>query len=549
MSLVLKNAKIINVFTEEIIKGDILIDKGMIVGVGSYTASEVIDCRGKYICPAFIDAHVHMESSMVSPLEFSKTILRRGTTTIIADPHEMVNVAGVKAIEYLLEATENAPVNVYVMLPSSVPATIFETNGAEFTCADMKPFANHPRVLGLGEVMCYPDVLSNEKHILEKIALFKGKIIDGHAPNLSGQDLQRYIAAGINTDHECTTFAEAREKLRAGMKILIREGSGAKNLTALVQGIVESGLPCQNFMFCTDDKHLEEIEEQGHIDFNVRKAIALGLEPIQAIKIASYNAAVCYGLKNRGAIAPGHIADFLILDSLAEIKIAAVYKAGNLVTKEYLQSFLPVGNAEALRNTVSFQTVLPTQLALTVAEKNIVIEIIPEQILTKRLVEKIPSKQGVFVPSAEYAKLCVVERHRHTGNIAVAPIKGFGIRNGAIATTVAHDSHNLIAVGDNDEDLCLAINEVKKIGGGYVVVSAGVVVDTLPLELCGLMSEQGAEKVIEKIARLVDCVHCMGVPRSVDPFVTLSFMALPVIPEIRLTDKGLFNVSKFQLEE
>lgn len=547
MSLVLKNGSIVNVFTEEILKGDVMIEGGRIVGIGEYSGGEEVDCSGKYICPGFIDAHVHIESSMVSPLEFAKTILPWGTTTIIADPHEMVNVAGAKAVSYLLDAVKKVPVNVHVMLPSSVPSTAFETNGADFTAEDMKAFLDEPGVLGLGEVMCYPDVLAGKKAIMDKLALFQDRMIDGHAPGVLGKDLQIYRNAGVQTDHECTNFLEALEKMRAGMKILIREGSGAKNLEALVKGCLEQGLGLEEILFCTDDKHLEDIKRQGHIRWNVKKAVDLGMDPVKAIKIASLNAARAYGLRDSGAVAAGYRADLVVLDSLPEVTVSSVYKDGQLVDDAYLNRFTDAGDASVLCGTVHFEDVTPEKIAVRAGETNVVIENVPYQLLTLKSVEAVPSRDGFFQPDSVYSKLCVVERHRGTGNVAAAPVKGFGIRGGAIATTVAHDSHNVIAIGDNDEDLCIAINETKKTDGGYVVAAGGRVVGVLPLGLAGLMSSEDGETVIGKIRSLVDYVHGMGVPEYIDPFITLSFMALPVIPQVRLTDMGLFDVEKFEL--
>ena len=549
MRTIFRNANIINVFTAEIVSADLLVEDGVILGVGSYTGEREIDCGGRYLCPGFIDAHVHIESSMVSPLEFAKTIARSGTAAIVADPHELVNVLGADAISYILKATEHLPVEIFVMLPSSVPATPFETNGADFTAADMQPFLSHPRVLGLGEVMCYPDVIAGRGAIMEKLALCRGRKIDGHAPGVFGDDLQRYCAAGVQTDHECADFDEALEKLRAGMQILIREGSGAKNVETLVKGLVEHKLPTDSCLFCTDDKHLEEIRQQGHIRWNVRRAIACGLPPITAIQMATCNAARAYGLRGMGAVAPGYRADFILLDSLEEVTVAAVYHAGEKVDETYLSRFTAAADETILRNSVRFADVSADRLRVPAGEKNVTMENVPYQLLTRRLMESLPQQDGLFTPNETYSKLCVVERHRGTGNVAALPVKGFGIRGGAIATTVAHDSHNVVAIGDNDEDLLVAIHETRRLGGGYVAASGGQVVDALPLPLAGLMSDQPGDEVIERIARLVKRVHGMGVPAHIEPFITLSFMTLPVIPEIRLTDRGVFNVLTFSLEQ
>lgn len=545
--VVLKNAEIINVFTEEIIKGDIAIFGDTIVGIGDYQGETEIDCSGKFVCPGFIDAHMHIESTMVMPFELSKAVLKFGTTTLIADPHEIVNVGGAKAFEFLLNATENIPVNTYIMLPSCVPATKYETNGSSFTTEEMKPFINHPRVLGLGEVMCFNEVVNGEENILSKLLLNKDKIKDGHAPNLTGKDLQAYVSTGIDTEHECITFGEAYEKVKAGLKVLIREGSAAKNLEEIVKGLVASKLPMENFMFCTDDKHLEDIYKEGHISWNIKRAIALGMEPIKAIKMATYNTAVTYGLKRIGAVAAGYKADLVILDNLLDMKISNVYIDGVLVDDEIFTSYELKYNHCSMLDTVKFEDITIEKIQLKANDKNYVIENIPYQILTRRLYETIPQENGYFMPNKIYTKLCVIERHRGTGNIAVAPLKGFNIENGAIATSVAHDSHNVIAAGDNDEDIVTAVNYLKRIQGGYVIASKGKVIAELPLEVAGLISVLPGDNVQSITKNMLSIARNMGVPNYLDPFITLSFMALPVIPEIRLTDLGLFDVEKFQL--
>lgn len=538
---VFKNGNIINVFTREIYTADVAVYQGMIAGIGTYHGSNEIDCSGKYLCPGLMDAHLHIESSMVTPCEMTKSVLPDGTTTLIADPHEMVNVCGSMAIDYLLEAAAKLPVNLFVMLPSSVPATPFETNGANFDPADINAYINHPRVLGLGEVMCFPQVLSGDSTIFEKLDLAADKTADGHAPGLSQQEIQTYACAGIATDHECVQFEEALEKCRAGMKILIREGSAAKNMDGIIPGLVKSGLPLEHFLLCTDDKHLEDIWKEGHISHCVRKCIALGVKPAAAIAMASIHTARTYGLTGYGAIAPGYHADLLILDDLETFTVASVYKDGHLVTSQWMEQLEETEIPENLLHTVHFQEITPSQLALPCKGDMHVIEMVPHQILTRNVTEPLPSRDGYFAPQGAYTKLCVVERHRGTGNIATAPLKGFGIKNGAIATTVAHDSHNIIAAGDNDEDLCTAINYLKEIQGGYVIASRGKVQASLPLPLFGLMSTASGKVTSEITSEMLKLAHEMGIPQYFDPFITLSFMALPVIPEIRLTDRGLFD--------
>ena len=491
--LVFKNVNVVNVFSEEIITADVAVAGGVIAGVGSYRGRTELDCTDKFLCPGFIDAHIHIESSLAAPFEFARAATRSGTTTIVADPHEIVNVCGAQAVQYLLDATENLPLNVYLMLPSSVPATPFETNGADFTAADMAPFMAHPRVLGLGEVMCYPDVLAARQTVLEKLALAAdaGKRADGHAPGLSGRELQAYAAAGIRTEHECTTFAEAAEKLRAGLAVLVREGSAAKNLSVLVNGLLDSDLPADRFLFCTDDKHLDDIARDGHLRWNVRQAISLGMKPVTAIKMATWNAAREYGLRDLGAVAAGYRADLVLLDSLKQMTVRAVYKDGRPVEERFAGlAAAPV--PDALLHSVHFENVAPADLALPVAGPAHVIEMVPYQIVT-------------------------------------------------------HDSHNVIAAGDNDADLALAINHLKEIGGGYVLAGGGKILGALPLRVGGLMSTAPWEEIQAGAGAILERAKAMGIPYHVDPFTSLSFLALPVIPELRLTDRGLFDVTAFSL--
>ncbi|MGO0985081.1 adenine deaminase [Clostridioides difficile] len=545
--IVLKNGIIVNVFTEELIVGDIAIVDDTIVGIGEYSGKVEIDCSGKYLSPGFIDAHMHIESTMVMPIELSRKLLKSGTTTVIADPHELVNVKGASAIDFLLESTENIPLNVYIMVPSSVPATRFETNGiGKFSAKDMDDYINNPRILGLGEVMCFNDVISAEEEILDKLEAFKDKIADGHAPNISGKSLQAYVCAGIKNDHECITFDEVYEKLRAGLKIFIREGSAAKNLEAIIKGLLKYKLPIEEFMFCTDDKHLDDIEKQGHIRWNIKCAIDLGMEPIKAIKIATYNSAKAYGLNKIGAIGSGYKADIVVLNNLENMEVDSVYKNGKLIEERIFSNYKYEIKDKELLNTVKFKDINREKIQLKSNDKNYVMEIVPYQILTNKLFESIPNKNGYFNPNEEYSKLCVVERHRMTGNISVAPLKGFGIKSGAIATTVAHDSHNIIVAGDNDDDIIVAVNYLRDMQGGYVIVSNGKVLAHLSLQVAGLISTLPAEEVQETTDNMLKIARKMGVPKYVDPFITLSFMALPVVPKIRLTDLGLFDVEEFK---
>lgn len=545
--LVLKNGNVLNVFTEEIITGDVAIVEDTIVGIGDYEGEREIDCSGKYLVPGFIDAHVHIESSMVTPLEFAKHIIKKGTTAIVADPHEIVNVCGKRGMDYILDASEQVPVKVFVMVPSSVPATEFDTNGAgEFLAKDMEPYRSNPRVKGLGEMMRFVDVLKEQPETMEKLQSFSHFVIDGHAPGIKGKEVQAYRAAGISNDHECADVEEGLEKLRAGYQILIREGSGARNVETLVKGFLEAGVSFDRCMFCTDDKHLEDTEVEGHINFCVKKAIALGVPAIQAYKMASYNTAQTYGLEKMGAIGAGYYADIVILDQLEYAEPEQVIRHGQVVTKEWLNGFSYELKDESLLRTVKIGDLTEQDFVLLRKEQNHVLELVADQLLTLDKIETIPGEGGVFQPDGEYTKLIVVERHGKNGKVGVCPMKGYGIRGGAVATTVSHDSHNIIAAGDNDEDLLCAVRELEKMQGGYVLVSQGKVKNRLPLEIGGLMSVDTANNVQEKTKEMVEAAREMGVNDGVDPFVTLSFMALTVIPEIRLTEAGLFDVRQMR---
>lgn len=543
--LVFKNAQVVNVFTKQVEQADVAVEAGVIAGVGQYSGEEEVDCTGLYLCPGFVDAHIHVESTMAVPYEFARAVAMSGTTTVVADPHEIVNVCGAPAVEWLLKASEALPVDIYWLMPSSVPATPFETNGAPFTAQEMAPFAQMgPRVAGLGEVMCYPDVVAGTGEIYGKLALFAHKHIDGHAPGLSGKALAAYAAAGIETEHECTSFAEAKEKLAAGLAILVREGSAAKNLTAIVEGLLKEGLPTDRFLFCTDDKHLDDIAREGHIRWNVHQAVQLGMPVVDAICMASYNAARVYGLKGVGAIAPGYRADIVLLDDWKQVHVHAVYKDG-VPVEQKIAAARRVPAPAALTHTMHFAPVTPQQLALPVQGKAHVIEMVPYQIVTRHAVEPVPSENGLFRPNKTYSKLCVIERHGRGGNIAVCPLKGYGITGGAIATSVAHDSHNIIAAGDNDGDIALAVNHLQKTGGGYALAAGGRILGALALPVGGLMSEAPWEQTRDETNAILKQAAKMGIPYHVDPFISLSFMALPVIPSLRLTDRGLFDVDTF----
>ena len=544
--LILKNGNVIDVKNGKINKEDIAIKDGKIAGIGHFSGENEIECTGKYIAPGFIDAHVHIESSMATPMEFSKAVMPHGTTTVIADPHELVNVKGNEAMEYILDAAEDAPLSIYIMMPSSIPATPFETNGADFTAEDMKQWKDHKLVLGLGEVMCYPAVLSHDEEIMKKLELCKGMVIDGHAPGLTGEDLKAYVEAGVMTEHECTSFEEAKEKCLAGMKILVREGSAARNVENIIPGLIKEPELIQEFMFCTDDKHLDTIENEGHISYNIKKSIKLGMKPVQAIAMATYNAAKTYGLSDAGVLEEGKDADIVILDSLENVEVSSVYKKGHIVDDHFFSKQAKAVK-DSMLHTVVLKDISKDKIQVKAEGKIPVIGMIKGQIVTKFLREEVPQEDGFFKPDSEYSKLCVFERHRGTGNAAAAPLKGYGIVNGAIATSVAHDSHNIIAAGDNDEDIIKAVQTIKEIQGGYALVSEGKVLGTLPLTVAGLLSQKPAKDIQREIDDLLQKAWKLGISKEIDPFITLSFMALPVIPSLRLTDLGLVDVDTFKL--
>ncbi|NMB08484.1 MAG: adenine deaminase [Tissierellia bacterium] len=545
--LVLKNANIINVFTNEIIPGDVALYNGKIVGIGEYSGEKEIDLEGKYLSPSFIDGHVHIESSMVSPGQFSKAIVPRGVTTIIADPHEIANVAGLEGIKYILDSSENLPLDVYIMLPSCVPSTPFENSGAILNAEDLEKLIDHPRVLGLGEMMNYPGVVNGDKEVLKKLTMFKEHIIDGHGPLLKDKELNAYVGAGIVTEHECSTLEEMKDRLRLGMYIHIREGSAAKNLGELIQGVNKDNL--RRCIFCTDDKHPSDLLADGSIDHNIRLAIKNGIDPIDCIKMASLNAAECYGLRWRGAIAPNYYADMVVIDNLEDFNILEVYKEGKLVAKDNKPLFnLEEIDSSSMMNSVNIEKITEKDLEIKLEGSKVnVIKLLPHSLITEKVIREVELEKGVFKPQKDILKVAVVERHNKTGNIGLGLVEGFGLKNGAIASTVAHDSHNIIVIGDNDRDMVMAIYELEKVGGGITIVSNGEILDTLALEIAGLMSQKPLGEVNEKLNGMLDTSYeKLGINREHEPFMTLSFIALPVIPDIKLTDMGLFHVGEFK---
>lgn len=545
-TLVIKNANVVNVFTDEIVRADVAVYEDVIIGVGSYSGENEIDAGGAYLAPGFIDAHVHIESSMVIPSSFMKVIMPHGTTTVIADPHEIANVAGAAGIRAMYKLTDELPLRVLFMLPSCVPATPFEHSGAKLVAEDMEQFMHKSRVLGLGEVMDANSVINCSQEMLDKLRLFDKRPIDGHAPMLEGMGLNAYRVAGAFSDHECSTYEEVKQKLATGMNILLRIGSAANNMDGVLRRIAKEKLPTRNMMFCTDDKHIEDIRREGHINANARMAVAAGIDPIDAIKMASYNAARAYGIRGVGAIAPGYKADMVLLEDLKDFKVKQVIsRFGRPYTGEE-QIPSPILPPQVF-NSVRLPEISKYDLALRCHVSAPVIKMIPHQLVTELVYRDVErDENGCFIPSEGMVKLAVIERHHATGSMAVGILEGLGIKHGAVASTVAHDSHNLVVAGDNDEDMLMAIESLRDCGGGYSVVSRGVVLARLPLPIAGLMTAAPVNDVLEIQQALLDALYSLGAKRDSDPLIALSFMALPVIPAVKLTDEGLFDAVNFK---
>lgn len=545
-TLVIKNANVVNVFTDEIVRADVAVYEDVIIGVGSYSGENEIDAGGAYLAPGFIDAHVHIESSMVIPSSFMKVIMPHGTTTVIADPHEIANVAGAAGIRAMYKLTDELPLRVLFMLPSCVPATPFEHSGAKLVAEDMEQFMHKSRILGLGEVMDANSVINCSQEMLDKLRLFDKRPIDGHAPMLEGMGLNAYRVAGAFSDHECSTYEEVKQKLATGMNILLRIGSAANNMDGVLRRIAKEKLPTRNMMFCTDDKHIEDIRREGHINANARMAVAAGIEPIDAIKMASYNAARAYGIRGVGAIAPGYKADMVLLEDLKDFKVKQVIsRFGRPYTGEE-QIPSPILPPQVF-NSVRLPEISKYDLALRCHVSAPVIKMIPHQLVTELVYRDVErDENGCFIPSEGMVKLAVIERHHATGSMAVGILEGLGIKHGAVASTVAHDSHNLVVAGDNDEDMLMAIESLRDCGGGYSVVSRGVVLARLPLPIAGLMTAAPVNDVLEIQQALLDALYSLGAKRDSDPLIALSFMALPVIPAVKLTDEGLFDAVNFK---
>lgn len=545
-TLVIKNANVVNVFMDEIVRADVAVYEDVIIGVGSYSGENEIDAGGAYLAPGFIDAHVHIESSMVIPSSFMKVIMPHGTTTVIADPHEIANVAGAAGIRAMYKLTDELPLRVLFMLPSCVPATPFEHSGAKLVAEDMEQFMHKSRILGLGEVMDANSVINCSQEMLDKLRLFDKRPIDGHAPMLEGMGLNAYRVAGAFSDHECSTYEEVKQKLATGMNILLRIGSAANNMDGVLRRIAKEKLPTRNMMFCTDDKHIEDIRREGHINANARMAVAAGIDPIDAVKMASYNAARAYGIRGVGAIAPGYKADMVLLEDLKDFKVKQVIsRFGRPYTGEE-QIPSPILPPQVF-NSVRLPEISKADLALKCHVSAPVIKMIPHQLVTELVYRDVErDENGCFIPGSGMVKLAVIERHHATGSMAVGILEGLGIKHGAVASTVAHDSHNLVVAGDNDEDMLMAIESLRECGGGYSVVSRGVVLARLPLPIAGLMTAAPVNDVLEIQQALLDALYSLGAKRDSDPLIALSFMALPVIPAVKLTDEGLFDAVNFK---
>ena len=542
--LVLKNASYVNVFTNEICQGDIAVAEGLIVGMGSYSGQVEYDLAGKIVLPGFIDAHIHLESSLVSPKEFAKAVLPHGTTTVITDPHEIANVMGTDGIEYMLQATADLPVDVRFMLPSCVPATPLDESGAILDYRSIDSFYDHPRVQGLAEMMNYVGAINADPNVLEKIVAAQAhhKKIDGHAPGITGSDLNAYIAAGVYSDHECSTLDDAIAKIERGQFIMIREGTAARNLEALLPLLTPQY--ADRCMFCCDDKHPSDLLEKGHIDYQVKEAIARGVDPILAIKVACHHAARYYLLNNRGAIAPGYLADFVIIDNFRDFNIEKVFKRGELMVEDGVVADFPAPEVDPYlvkKAHDTFHVARLTAQDFQDPRPRGVIGLVPGEIVSqdKGYSDKIDAEQDIL-------KIAVIERHKNTRHIGIGYLQGYGLKSGAVATSISHDSHNIIVVGASEEEMALAANRVAENKGGIVVTDSGAVTAELVLSIAGIMSDDTLENVNRDLERAKAVAIQQGVNPGIDPFMTLSFMALPVIPTLRLTTRGIIDVNTQQ---
>lgn len=542
--LVLKNAKYLNVFSNEFLCGDIAVANGLIAGVGKYDGKTEIDVSGKLVLPGFIDAHIHLESSMVTPAEFAKAVVAHGTTTVITDPHEITNVMGIDGVEYMIQASQNLPIDVHFMMPSCVPATEIDESGAELDCKDIDMYLDNKKVLGLAEMMNYVGVINGDKNVLSKIVTSQAhhKKIDGHAPELSGNDLNAYIAAGVYSDHECSTFENALEKLRKGQFIMIREGTAAHNLKALMPLLTQQYY--SRCMFATDDKHPSDLLYGGHIDYIVKQALKNGADPIVALKTATHHAARYFLLNNKGAIASGYLADIVVVNNLEDFNVETVFKRGKLVfdgeVKDFSAPRVDEKLAEKCFDTFHLDSVTPS--SFKVDGKLGLIGLVGGELLTRNLgtADKIDVENDIL-------KIACIERHKGTNHIGVGYVKGYSLKSGAVATSVAHDSHNIITVGCNDDDIAVAVNAIKDSKGGIAVVENGKIKALLELPIAGLMSDEPLTTVNEKLENAKSSAYELGADKSIDPFMTLSFLSLPVIPSLRITTKGVFDAENWKM--
>lgn len=542
--LVLKNAKYLNVFSNEFLSGDIAVANGLIAGVGKYDGKTEIDVSGKLVLPGFIDAHIHLESSMVTPAEFAKAVVAHGTTTVITDPHEITNVMGIDGVEYMIQASQNLPIDVHFMMPSCVPATEIDESGAELDCKDIDLYLDNKKVLGLAEMMNYVGVINGDKNVLSKIVTSQAhhKKIDGHAPELSGNDLNAYIAAGVYSDHECSTFENALEKLRKGQFIMIREGTAAHNLKALMPLLTQQYY--SRCMFATDDKHPSDLLYGGHIDYIVKQALKNGADPIVALKTATHHAARYFLLNNKGAIASGYLADIVVVDNLEDFNVETVFKCGKLVfdgeVKDFSAPTVDEKLAEKCFDTFHLDSVTPS--SFKVDGKLGLIGLVGGELLTRNLgtADKIDVENDIL-------KIACIERHKGTNHIGVGYVKGYSLKSGAVATSVAHDSHNIITVGCNDDDIAVAVNAIRDSKGGIAVVENGKIKALLELPIAGLMSDEPLTTVNEKLENAKLSAYELGADKSIDPFMTLSFLSLPVIPSLRITTKGVFDAENWKM--
>lgn len=542
--LVLKNAKYLNVFSNEFLCGDIAVANGLIAGVGKYDGKIEIDVSGKLVLPGFIDAHIHLESSMVTPAEFAKAVVAHGTTTVITDPHEITNVMGIDGVEYMIQASQNLPIDVHFMMPSCVPATEIDESGAELDCKDIDLYLDNKKVLGLAEMMNYVGVINGDKNVLSKIVTSQAhhKKIDGHAPELSGNDLNAYIAAGVYSDHECSTFENALEKLRKGQFIMIREGTAAHNLKALMPLLTQQYY--SRCMFATDDKHPSDLLYGGHIDYIVKQALKNGADPIVALKTATHHAARYFLLNNKGAIASGYLADIVVVNNLEDFNVETVFKCGKLVfdgeVKDFSAPTVDEELAEKCFDTFHLDSVTPS--SFKVDGKLGLIGLVGGELLTRNLgtADKIDVENDIL-------KIACIERHKGTNHIGVGYVKGYSLKSGAVATSVAHDSHNIISVGCNDDDIAVAVNAIKDSKGGIAVVENGKIKALLELPIAGLMSDEPLTTVNEKLENAKLSAYELGADKSIDPFMTLSFLSLPVIPSLRITTKGVFDAENWKM--